>query len=131
MNAMKQCLRCGNFCTGASKFCQSCQSSLLNRFEQKSFQTEPMPCPETRVLLETRSILQKDKIDSGQLAQRPLPWVRHRASLRRASRIFIAFLLLIIVVLIADGVLASLVFTRPSHIAGRGDSVLLLTLMPD
>jgi hypothetical protein len=112
MKVMKQCLRCGGVCTGTSIFCQSCQSSLLNCFEQKSFQTEPMACPETKMLPETKMIQDGDSVDSGPLAVRPLPWVRRRAALRRMRRILIVLGLLIVIVLIIDAILVLLVFTH-------------------
>ena len=127
---MKQCLRCGIFCTGVSNFCQSCQSALLNRFEQKPYQTELVPCPETKVLPATKMIQDGDSIDSGPLAVRPLPWVRRRAALRRMRRIFIALALLVIVALIVDGILVSLVFKHSSPITQSDDAFPLLTLTP-
>ncbi len=127
---MKQCLRCGNFCAGATIFCQSCQSALLNCVEPKSYQTEPMPCPETKVFSATKMIEDDDNIDSGPLAARPLPWVRRRVMFGRMRRILIALALLVIVVLIGDGILVSLVFHHPSSITRREDAFPLLTLTP-
>lgn len=130
MNAIKQCLRCGNACTEASIFCENCQLSLLDRSEQNSFQTVPMPCAEIKFLPPTKMI-RDDDIDSRPLAMRPLPSVRRRAELRRKRRIFIALALFVIMALIVDGVLVTLVFTHSSHKIPRGDAFPLLTLTPD
>ena len=123
MNAMKQCLRCGKFCKEPSIFCESCQSSLLNSAEQKRFQTEPMPCPTTKMIKE-------GDIDSTALGRRPLPWVTRRAAIRRTRRMFIALALLVIAALIIDGILVTLVLKHSSYTTQRRDALPLLTLAP-
>jgi hypothetical protein len=126
---MKQCLRCGIFCREASIFCQSCQSSLLKRFEQEPYQAKPVLCPETKVLPATKMIQDGDSVESGPLAARQLPWVR-RAVLRRMRRSLIALVLFIVLVLIVDGILALLMLTHSSPIRQRADTFPLLTLTP-
>lgn len=114
---MNQCLRCSGPCIGTSVFCDACQSSLLNRSQQKEISTPTLPAlpagESTLPLLPARW-----PPASGGFVPRRI----------RIALITVAVVLLLAVIIDAGFVAA--LFSHQDHKVANADAFPLLTLTP-
>jgi hypothetical protein len=114
---MNQCLRCSGPCIGTSVFCDACQSSLLNRSQQKEISTPTLPAlpveEPTLPLLPARW----SSVPCGSVPRRI-----------RIALITVAVVLLLAVIIDAGFVAA--LFSHQDHKVADADAFPLLTLTP-